>query len=267
MGVGTAYKPISLGPSSTPDVVFPHSPPTSSPVLTPSAPATKMQPRSEMQLRSVAGETHAARTGAGGDHYSSPGKSASRLNFFHVCGWPALQRLLPAPAPATRPSAPPCAVGDRPPPGFPTQHLPGRGSRLLTPRSGPDACSLSQPGSLCRLLAATSIWPRWTRRGEGGSRRGSAAPGRRPRGGRSGRRRPNLAAQAGRCHSASPPPAAARGGVGEARPPGGGSCRARESVGDARDPGEGVPEPCGVVSSRCLSADLGPEPAGRAGRK
>lgn len=174
-----------------------------------------------MQLRSVAGETHAVRTGAGGDHYSSPGKSASRLNFFHVCGGPALQRILPAPAPAARPSAPPCTVGDLPPPGLPAQHLPGRGSRLLTPRSGPGACSLPQPGSLCRLLAAASIWPRRTRRGEGGSRRGSAAPGRRPRGGRSGRRRPNLAAQAGRCHSASPPPAAARGGVGEARPPGG----------------------------------------------
>lgn len=121
----------------------------------------------------------------------------------------------------------PCAVGDRPPPGLPAKRLPGQGS------------SLPQPGSPCRLLAAVSVWPRRTRRGEGGSRRGSAAPGRRPRGGRSGRRRPNLAAQAGRCHSASPPPAAARGGVGEARPPGGGSCRAPEGLGDARSPRRG----------------------------
>lgn len=213
--------------------------------LHPSTPATKMQPRSEMQLRSVAGETHAARTGAGGDRYGSPGKSASRLNFFHVCGRPALQRLLPAPAPAVRPSAPLCAVGDRPPPGLPAQRLPGRGSRLLTPRSGPGACSLPQPGSLCRLLAAAWIWPRRTRRGEGGSRRGSAAPGRRPRGGHSGRRRPNLAAQAGRCHSASPPPAAARGGVGEARPPRGRVLQGPGGCGRREIPAKGSQSPAG----------------------
>lgn len=102
VGVGTAYKPISFihprcGVPPLPAHLL------SSPHL--SAPGTKMQLRSEMQLRSVAGETHAARTGAGGDLYSSPGKRASRLNFFHVYSRTALQRLLPAPAPAACPSA------------------------------------------------------------------------------------------------------------------------------------------------------------------
>lgn len=45
------------------------------------------------------------------------------------------------------PPRPSCAVGDRPPPGLPAQRLPGRGSRLLTPRCGSGACSLPQPRS------------------------------------------------------------------------------------------------------------------------
>lgn len=219
-----------------------------------------------MQLRSVAAETHAAppgleETATAPREKALPGSTSSTSAAGGRCSR-SFPRRHPPPVPPRppHPTPPPSTVGARPPPGLPAQRLPGRGSRLLLPRSGPGACSLPQPGSLCRLLAAASIWPRRTRRGEGGSRRGSAAPGRRPRGGRSGRRRPNLAALAGRCHSASPPPAAARGGVGEARPPGGGSCRVPEGVGDPRSPRRGPGALPG--SPLTLSAGSGLEPAG-----
>lgn len=109
-----------------------------------------------MQLRSVAGETHAARTGTGGDHDRSPGKSASRINFFHVCGRPALQRLLPAPAPAARPSAPLLRCrgpapsrAPRAAPTWPGQRAPN--APLWVRRVQPSSAALSVPPPRCSL--------------------------------------------------------------------------------------------------------------------
>lgn len=204
------------------------------------------------------------RPGLAGDHCSSPSRSCSRLNFFHVRG----RRCSGSFPPWHPPSVPP-----RPRELSGTVPLPG------SPRASPTWPGTLRAGRLqpfpsralrCRLLAAASVWPRRTRRGEGGSRRGSAAPGRRPRGGRSGRRRPKLAAQAGRCDSASPPPAAARGGVGEARPPGGRVLQGRGGCRRRGIPARGSPDPAGSPPHSLWRSGLwgarsrtGPRGAGR----
>lgn len=85
-----------------------------------------MQPGSEMQLGSVASETHAARSRTGGGPLQLPDKKQFPAQLRPRL-LPALQRILPAPAPAVCPVAPPYAVRDRPPPGLPAPRLPGQG--------------------------------------------------------------------------------------------------------------------------------------------
>lgn len=127
-----------------------------------------------------------------------------------------LQGILSARDPPPVPPRPPCAVGDRPRPGFPAPRLPGRDSRLLKSRSGPGACSLLPPGSPRRLLTAALVCPGGPagvragadegRRRRGGGRGAGAAGG----GGRTSQPRPAAATQ----HPRLRPPR----GEGSARP-------------------------------------------------
>lgn len=217
-----------------------------------------------MQLGSVAGETHAARTRSGGGTTAAP----------RVEAVPGSTSSTSAAGAAADPSRPGTRRPSRRAPVSCRGPSPSRAPRASPTWPGTLWAGRLQPfpsrALRGRLLAAASVWPRRTRRGEGGSRRGSAAPGRRPRGGRSGRRRPKLAAQAGRCDSASPPPAAARGGVGEARPPGGRVLQGRGGCRRRGIPARGSPDPAGSPPHSLWRSGLwgarsrtGPRGAGR----
>lgn len=193
-----------------------------------------------MQLRSVAGETHAARTGAEGDLYNSPGKRASRLNFFHVYGRTALQRLLPAPAPAACPSASP--VRCRGP-------APSRSPRAAPtwPGQQPSLAGLSVPPPRCSLgLAPADPQGRGREQTRVGGA-GAEAEGRAQREEAAEPRSP------GRPLPLSIPASGRRAGRGRRSPASGGEGPAGPGrVWATRGPREGVPQPSGVPSPRTL---------------